>query len=71
MDTNRKLIFAVLCIVAAFILVWTGKEGGIAFLTLIGGSPIGNHLYDSFAGAPPQTAILASTAENGDKGSNA
>lgn len=28
-----------LCITAAFVLIWTGHEGGIAFLTLLADNP--------------------------------
>jgi hypothetical protein len=45
--SSRQLVVAAMCIVAAFILCWCHREGAVAFLTLIGGSPLG-------AGGPRQ-----------------
>ncbi len=37
----RQLMVAAMCIVAAFVLCWYHRDGAVAFLTLIGGSPLG------------------------------
>ena len=39
--SGRQLAVAAMCIAAAFVLCWYHREGAVAFLTLIGGSPLG------------------------------